>query len=96
MEEIRGKYSLDVKRVISEPGDGTRYDYIVVRNHKYFMFSPYENTFRYPQRIDIWSIRNAKSEDDLVMKIAKEESCNPWTVKECIRWMKEATEGDMQ
>lgn len=75
------KETIPIKHIVSEPGDGTRYDYLCFRQHDVFYFFTYYNSFSYPQHIH-------KSETD-EMEIAKRWDCNPWTVKECLRTIKE-------
>ena len=75
--------SVDVYHVISEPGDATHYDYIVIRDFDDFMFVPYGNTFRYPQKINVYEIETDQ------IAIATREHCNPYTVAECVRTIKE-------
>lgn len=69
--------------ITSEPGDGTRYDYFVYRDGPdEFCFMPARSTFRFPQRLNFF-----KDVDEDI--IAVHERCNPFTVKECLRVMKE-------
>jgi len=73
-------------RVESEPGDATHYSYVVVQNDHIFSFLPFNNSFRYPQLLDYWSVKDITSVDDPnLLKIAKEQYCNPFTVLECVR-----------
>ena len=79
--------TLEVTHVISEPGDCTRYDYLVVRDaDNVFRFFPYENTFNYPAHIPLWDLDEANIE-----LTAKKFNCNPHTVAECMRTMREMT-----
>jgi hypothetical protein len=55
MKEIR-EFSVD--RVISEPGDMTRYDYLITQNGDDFLIAPYKNTFHFPQRLNYWNVVN--------------------------------------
>jgi len=80
---MREKYDLEVDHIISEPGDGTRYDYIFLKVGDDFIFAPVYNTFRYPQRLNYWDVKDMDEEE--ILKLAKKENCNPWTLKECIR-----------
>lgn len=75
----------EVLHIISEPGDGTRYDYLVYRDGPAeFCFMPARSTFRFPQRLNYW-----KDKDYDVNLLAVEHNCNPHTIIECIRVMKE-------
>lgn len=75
---------LTLKHIISEPGDATRYDYLMVPGMEVYRFFPYGSTFRYPTEIGVWM-----GEDDINW-LAEKYSCNPCTVAECIRSMKES------
>lgn len=46
------------KRIISEPGDMTRYDYILINDYDEYMIMPYKSGFRFPQRINYYNINN--------------------------------------
>lgn len=79
----------DAIRVISEPGDATRYDYVVLRpSPDEFIFSPFGNTFNYPDRLNYFDIERIDTVDEC-MNIAYKFRCNPHTVLECIRTAKE-------
>jgi hypothetical protein len=78
-------------RIISEPGDMTRYDYIFIKTSPHhYHFMPYKNTFNYPQIINYWEIEDAeeKTDDPIVQALAKKYKSNPSTVLECIRTIK--------
>lgn len=78
--------------VISEPGDATLYDYLVFRDGPDdFCFMPRRSTFRFPQRINWWEIERGgeKWDEEIIEIIAKREHCNPYTVMECVRTMRE-------
>ncbi len=82
----------DLYHVFSEPGDATRYSYFVHRDGPdEFCFMPGCSPFRFPQRIDYYSIVDCTEEELLIMK--KKENCNLWTLKECIRTIKELKAG---
>ena len=83
----------NIYHVISEPGDATRYDYIVIAplggSDEYF-FAPYGSTFIFPQRINKWVAKGIENvRDDNNLKMAKEYGCNPHTLIECIRTLME-------
>ncbi len=73
--------------IVSEPGDGTRYSYYVKRKGDTFSFMPNDNTFRYPQTLGFWDVKDI-DEVTQCHGIADEWSCNPWTVMECINTIK--------
>ena len=74
-----------VIHVISEPGDATRYDYLVNVTGDDYSFAPVGSVFRFPQCLNYWAVRDATFDD--MIAIAKEQNCNPYTVKECIRFI---------
>ena len=73
--------------IVSEPGDATKYDYIVYKDYDYFCFMPRKSTFRFPQRLSWWDVEDI--DDNELIKLAEKECCNPHTLTECIRTMKE-------
>lgn len=74
--------------VVSEPGDGTRYDYAFIKDGPdEYHFVSVGNNFNYPQRLNYYEVINAEDKD--IIDIAKLYNCNPHTVMECIRTMKE-------
>ena len=80
--------------VISEPGDMTRYDYIAHASHSMFNFMPRGSTFEFPHRIDYWDVKDITDEqlcerDSDLIKLSERLKCNPNTVMECIRTIKE-------
>lgn len=77
-----------IVRVVSEPGDATRYDYYVMKDGPdNYIFAPCRSTFRFPQRINYYEGVNARNDDAALDEIADREFCNPWTVRECIEAM---------
>jgi hypothetical protein len=99
MKEI---WTHPVKRVISEPGDHTKYDYLVYqspRDDNDFSFAPCESTFAFPQKLDYWSAMNileSKDPMDAAIKTInndyKLKYVNPHTLLECCRTIKEFKE----
>jgi len=77
------------KHIISEPGGGTHYDYLLIPmlEKDVYTFESVGNTFRYPTRIAL-SVDQGR-EDEFISGIAYEQKCNPWTVRECIRGIHE-------
>jgi len=78
----------DAFQIESEPGDATRYSYFVHRDGPdEFCFMPKRSTFRFPQRLNYWDVKDISEEN--LMELAKKENCNPHTLAECIRTVKE-------
>ena len=87
----------DIWIVDSEPGDGTRYRYIIYYDGFHdFSVMPYgETQIKYPQKLNYWDIHKLEDlsindvgfskPDSLLVKMAKEKDCNPFTLFECIR-----------
>ena len=78
---------IDCIRVISEPGDATRYDFIMQKFGDDVKIMPCENTFMYPQTISKWDAKAIAQEKepesfDLCSEIADTYNCNPHTVME--------------
>lgn len=46
-----------VKHIVSEPGDYTRYDYLVAQYGDEYIIVPYKSTFRFPIRLLYWDIK---------------------------------------
>lgn len=84
-----------VKHVVSEPGDHTRYDYHVTQFGDAFMFMPYESTFKFPQKINYWEVKDISTLEELFDSTIIEKydeyktGINPYTLLECIRTIKE-------
>ncbi len=85
-----------IHHIISEPGDCTRYNYFMIKDHDEYKFVPYDNTFNYPQRINRFVIPDElpkyadhKIDSVLINNIAQKYNCNPWTVVECMGAIKE-------
>ena len=74
--------------VVSEPGDATRYDYLVYRDGDEYSFAPVRSSFKFPAKLNYWHIKDLGGTpgDDLA-ELAKEHDCNPHTLKECIRYI---------
>ena len=77
----------NIYHVVSEPGDLTRYDYFVYRDTDEFSFMPSGSTFRFPQRLNYYHVENLSQEEIVIL--SNIEQCNPSTLMECIRTMKE-------
>ena len=88
MDQFILSESLPLIHIVSEPGDGTRYDYLVYRDGpNEFCFMPARSTFKFPQRLNFYEVQSAK--ESAIHLLAVEHNCNPWTIVECIRIMKE-------
>lgn len=80
--------SLPMIHIISEPGNGVHYNYLVFRDGPdEFCFMPARSTFRFPQRLNFYDVQSA--EESAIHLLSVEHNCNPWTIIECIRIMKE-------
>lgn len=71
--------------VESEPGDLTRYVYIVARLGDEFKFMPFGNTFSYPDKLLRFEIpdKECLEFEDVVKIIDENSDINPNTVYEC-------------
>ena len=92
MKSIR---NASVKYIISEPGDGTRYDYYMHQRGEDFMFMPNKSTLKFPQKISYWEIKDIETIDDIEWYPISgkydeyKTGISPWTLLECIRTIKE-------
>ena len=83
MENKIDQIGKNIYHILSQPGDGTRYDYFCYHNFDEFCFMPRNSTFRFPQRLNYYVVKKLTEEE--LIKLAAKENCNPWTLKECIR-----------
>lgn len=104
----RKKYEIEIDLVVkfieSQPGDATKYSYFVYREgYDNFHFMPKDNTFKYPQRLSYWDVKDldvrvphemsgSRDVQQEIIDLAIKHDCNPYTIKECIRTMKEIVE----
>ena len=85
------KVAPNIYRVRSEPGDATRYDYLIYRDGpNEYTFAPTRSTFNFPQRMHIFAAANILESEQPVYSeaaqmITKEFNANPFTVTECAR-----------
>ena len=86
----------DVYLVESEPGDATRYEYLVFHNGDDFVFSGVGSTFKFPSKINIYDFLEGKMEisESAAQAIAMKYDCNFYTVMECCRTALEIIRGD--
>jgi hypothetical protein len=90
MKEIKG---ISCIHVISEPGDMTRYDYIIYRDGQdNFCIMPATSTFRFPQRINYWDAQSILESADRLHAMADKFDCNRFTLKEVCRTIVELWE----
>jgi len=78
-----------VHHIVSEPGDATLYDYFVYEDYDEFSFMPCKSTFKFPQRLNYWDIKDINSIQDLIGDSDPDMDVNPHTIMECIRTIKE-------
>lgn len=84
----------EVYFIDSQPGDCTRYMYLVYRDGPdNFCFTPTRSTFTFPQRLNYWDIHGLDSE--ALVRKADNLGCNPWTLRECLRTMEELKNGEV-
>lgn len=85
-------------RVISEPGDHTRYDYIVIFdniNDNIFKFVPFRNYFEFPKQLNYYEVSEINNLTECVNYINRHaighqfHSVNPHTMLECINTVKQ-------
>lgn len=86
-----------VYHIISEPGDGTRYNYVAVRDGALWHFTAKEGTIAYPRTVDSYRTyvrydtlfsQDEEQIGELQQRIvdqAEEEGVNPYTFIECMR-----------
>lgn len=73
--------------VISEPGDATRYDYIIHMDGPYqCTFAPARSTFPYPRRMDkAEAVELADINSEYNKVYSEKNRCNRHTTMECAR-----------
>jgi hypothetical protein len=73
--------------IFSEPGDATRYDYIVLKMNDDYCFMPRKSVFRFPQRLNYWGVKNGLDPNNAqeIVELAELNHCNFYTLMECIR-----------
>lgn len=103
MQDIQNIYcdeTLEIFHVITEPGDATRYDFILVRRGDEFTIAPCRSTFKFPQSFNKWVIRNVGEdtvgEHDYIIRKSNEYNCNPHTVKACIDVIRSIIKNDKE
>lgn len=81
-----------VTHIVSEPGDRTRYDYLITALGDTYKLMPYKSTFIFPQSIDYWEITDINILPEVIeymrIKAPKYDGVNPHTMLECINCIK--------
>ena len=85
--------------IVSEPGDGTRYEYLCYYDgYNDFAFADMKFSFKYPAHLNWWEIKDIEAEVNkpwtdedraAINKLIEKNPCNHWTLLECIRTAKE-------
>lgn len=81
---------IEAMRVVSEPGDATRYEYVVIHDVDEFYFCSARGHIPYPRAINYYNVRNAST--DRIIELAAEQQVNPYTYAECARTVIEIME----
>ena len=94
-----------VSMVSSEPGDMTRYDFFIYNDgNGLYNFMPRKSTFRFPQSISYWDVKDlfkggeSRTEimeifNNFINSNTEYKDINPWTLLECINTLNEIEEG---
>ena len=86
--------NVELYRVISEPGDHTRYDYFINRQtYSVFLFMACKNTFMYPYKLTLEQL-DLLDNGETLSSYAHEIGVNPFTIIECLMTMRDIMEGD--
>jgi len=93
--KIKTKIRENLYHILSEPGDMTRYSYIVLQSGNDYKFMPDESRFRFPQRLNYFKHKDLIHSDNFLSLLSEADMnlCNPHTLKECIKTMIEIQEG---
>lgn len=84
--------NITAKHITSEPGDCTRYDYMVYRNGDIYSIAPVDSNFSYPDILyfyDICDIETVQECQAYIENNMKMQFINPHTLLEVIRTIKE-------
>ena len=95
MREI--KDTINIKHVVSEPGDCTRYDYVLMPYGDEYIISPYMSTFPFPRRLHWFLIKDISTVEQCAefIELNKDrydnnlKDVNPNTLFEVINAIKE-------
>ena len=84
--------------VDSEPGDCTRYRYYAIPDEDGCYFTAANSTIKYPHFVAWWHYKSSgfdpEKQDkqieltDQMVEMSKEYECNPWTLRECLSFMR--------
>lgn len=92
MKEINVFAVTTVYHVISEPGDMTRYDYLVVRDHDEYRFIPWRSTFAFPDKLNYYEVMDIEdwrgAAHFLEIAAPRYKNVNPHTIVECVNTIK--------
>lgn len=80
------------KHIVSEPGDYTRYDYVIIEHFDEYIIAPYVSTFLFPTRLSYWDICEISTVEMCVEFIKMDDTLtnvNPHTLLEVITTIKE-------
>ncbi len=85
---------INVFHIISEPGDGTQYDYLINQDGPDdFTIAPAKSTFKFPQRLNYFGVKRILENDKILLEVAKSEDVNPHTLREVYRTVVEIHDG---
>ncbi len=91
-DKARRVQRVEMFRIDSQPGDATRYRFLVRRDYSLFWFYSDEDTsIKYPTYLkldEIKDIDTSMTDEESTKRIdaiATWNECNPWTIAECIR-----------
>jgi len=82
IKNFHGDKKINLYQVFSEPGDATRYEYLVLEKYDDFFFIPFGKSFPYPQHINYWDVKDWNGSSNL---LDHGYDCNSYTLAECIR-----------
>jgi predicted transcriptional regulator len=92
VERLTNLFHGPIYHVTSEPGDGTRYEYFAYRDGPdELCIMPANSPMRYPQRLNYYEYLELDAKS--ITNEANKQNCNPYTLLECIRTMKELHSG---
>lgn len=83
---------IEVTHVISEPGDHTRYDYIIIQQSDTFKIVGYVSTFAFPSILEYWNIVKIETLEhciDYIKDNPNLANVNPHTLLEVVTTIKE-------
>lgn len=76
----------NVFHIVSEPGDATRYDYLVIKTGYHFRFVGYKSTFPFPHSLYYHQAIDITTLEEAISWVATNKSdINPHTILECAK-----------